>query len=223
METPKKMAEAEENRCRLCIVTPPAYEPRALAERLKEALAGGDVASLIVTAPKAGDPAAHQKAAELLVPLAVAAGTAALVHMDTRIAMRTGADGVHVDGAEAVEAARGALGRDRIVGVGDIRARHDAMDIGSDAVDYLFFGRLDGDTGEGIFPKALDLAEWWSAVTVVPAIVMGGRDLASVETANARGIAFVALSSAIFDDPRGPRAAVADATARLQRAVETAA
>ena len=33
-------------RCRLYLITPPALEPRAFAETLKSALAGGDLATL---------------------------------------------------------------------------------------------------------------------------------------------------------------------------------
>ena len=89
--------------------------------------------------------------------------------------------------------------------------------------DYLFFGRLDGDTADAIFPKALDLAAWWSSVTIIPAIVMGGRALASVDEAAANGIEFVALSAAVWDDPRGPAAAVAEVAERLARVREPAA
>ena len=81
--------------------------------------------------------------------------------------------------------------------------------------DYLFFGHLDGDTGERIFPKARHLAAWWSSVAVIPAIVMGGRGLACVTEAAEAGVAFIALSQAIWRDPRGPAEAVAEARDRL--------
>jgi thiamine-phosphate pyrophosphorylase len=89
------------------------------------------------------------------------------------------------------------------------------MELAEAEPDYLFFGRLDGDTGDEIFPRALDLAAWWASVAVIPAIVMGGRQMESVAAAAANGIDFVALCSAVWDDGRGPGAAVADAAARL--------
>ncbi len=46
--------------------------------------------------------------------------------------------------------------------------------------DYVFFGRLDGDTDTAIFPKAFALAEWWAELFAIPAMVMGGSSLASV-------------------------------------------
>lgn len=215
------MADAEV-RTRLVLVTPPAYEAAAFASRLSDALAGGDVASLIITAGGA-DGAAFQKAAERLVPIAEARGVAALIHNDTRIAARTNADGAHVDGGRAaITDALDSFRGKKIVGAGNIATRHDAMELAEAEPDYLFFGRLDGDTADGIFPKSLDLASWWSEVTVIPAVVMGGREIASVDEARDAGIEFVALSSAVWDDPRGPAKAVAEVAERLARVAEPA-
>lgn len=215
------MADAE-LRTRLILVTPPAYEAAAFASKLADALAGGDVASLIVTSGGA-DAAGFQKTAERLAPIAAARGVATLIHNDTRIAARAGADGIHMDeGREAIAAALESFRRKKIVGAGNIATRHDAMDLAEAEPDYLFFGRLDGDTGDGIFPKSLDLASWWSEVTVIPAVVMGGRQVASVDAARDAGIEFVALSSAVWDDPRGPSKAVADIAERLAHVREPA-
>jgi thiamine-phosphate pyrophosphorylase len=216
------MSNAADTSCRLCLVTPPDYEPAAFAGALAEGLAGGDVASLIITAPR-GKPADHQRAAELLVPVAARRGVAALIHNDTRTCERTKADGVHIDGGIAdLRAALGALRGRKIVGAGGVPSRDDAMAMGEAGADYLFFGRLDGDTADDIFPKALDLAAWWASVTVIPAMVMGGRTVASVATAARNGIDFVVLSSAVWGDRRGPRAAVADAVELLAMAREAA-
>jgi thiamine-phosphate pyrophosphorylase len=217
------MANPADIRCRLCLVTPPAYDAEAFAPQLANALAGGDVASLIITAD-GKDPHALQRAAEVLVPIAEARGVAALIHNDTRIAARTKADGVHIDtGGEDVAAALEAFRNKKIVGVGNAHSRHEALELAELEPDYLFFGRLDGDTADGIFPTALDLASWWSSVTIIPAIVMGGRKLASVDEAAANGIEFVALSSAVWDDPRGPSATVAEVAERLAKVQEPAA
>ena len=206
------MPEAHVPRSRLCLVTPHDMDPDRLVRLVGEALAGGDVASLIVD----GDAGQLQRLAEALVPMAQARGVAVLVRNDTRVAGRARADGVHVDTsladvAETAEKLRPKL----IVGAGGARTRHDAMALGEANPDYLFFGRLDGDTEDGIFPKVLDLAAWWSSVFLIPGMVMGGRSLASVEEAAAEGIEFVALSRAVFDDPRGPAAAVEEANRRL--------
>jgi thiamine-phosphate pyrophosphorylase len=208
------MATSADVRCRLCLVTPHGYDAEAFARHLGDALSGGDVASLIITAPN-GDPTALQRAAAALVPIANARGVASVVAGDSRIAQRTGADGVHIDtGARDIAEARKAL-RNKIVGAGNIQSRHDAMEIAEAEPDYLFFGRFDGDDRDDIFPRALDLAAWWASVAVIPAIVMGGRSLASVDVAAASGIEFVALSSAVWSHAQGPGAAVAEVATRL--------
>lgn len=214
------MANTADVRTRLVLVTPLVYDAASFAPRLSDALAGGDVASLII----AGDPLSLRSKAEVLVPICTARGVASLVLNDTRIASRSGADGVHVEtGIADVEAALNSLRKKKIVGAGNVPSRHDAMEIAETEPDYLFFGRIDGDTTDAIFPRSLELASWWSEVAVIPAIVMGGRSLASVGEAADAGIEFVALSSAVWQHARGPAAAVAEVAERLASIVEPAA
>lgn len=209
------MANAVDNRARLCLVTPADYDPAAFVRSVADALAAGDVASLVITAPTS-DPTALQKAAEAIVPVARARGVAVVIHNDTRIAARAKADGTHIDsGVADVQDAIAARRAGAIVGAGGVRSRDDAMELGEAEPDYLFFGRLDGDRTEEIHPPSLELAAWWASVAVIPAIVMGGTAIASVEEAATAGIEFVALRSAIWDDPRGPAKAVEDAVTRL--------
>jgi thiamine-phosphate pyrophosphorylase len=72
-------------------------------------------------------------------------------------------------------------------------------------------------------PKALELAEWWSELMEVPAVVMGGRSLKSVATAAATGAAFVALHDAVWSFERGPGEAVRLALASIEEAERRAA
>lgn len=218
------MAEATSSLTRLCLLTPRDYTVAALQPRLEAALAAGDVASLIVMAP-AGAPESLRAAANAFVPLAVAHGTAAIIHNDARVAAYTKADGIHVDtGVEALAEAIAARPKNggRMVGAGNFLSRHEAMDAGELDPDYVFCGRLDGDTDATIFPKALELASWWSDVTVIPAIVMGGATTASAAEAAAAGVPFVALSRAIWEHPAGAAAAVREVYDHLARVTEAA-
>jgi thiamine-phosphate pyrophosphorylase len=218
------MANSSEVRTRLVLVTPATYDVASQARHLAAALAGGDVASLIVTPPDSTDPGSLERAARAFVPLAAERDVATLVLNDTRVAGRAGADGVHVEtGLSDVRTALDWSRGKKIVGAGNVPSRHDAMEMAEAEPDYMFFGRLTGDTADGIFPKARELAAWWSEVTVVPAIVMGGRALSSIDEAVADGIEFVALAKAIWDDPRGPGAAVAAAAERLAARAEPVA
>ena len=92
---------------RLFLVTPPASMRRTFPPRLREALAAGDVAAvLIACAPEAGIEAL----AAALVPIIQEAGAAALVADDTRLAGHVKADGVQIG-----DRARGSEARGRIV------------------------------------------------------------------------------------------------------------
>jgi thiamine-phosphate pyrophosphorylase len=216
------MANDIASRCRLCLVTPAGADAETFAPLVAEALSGGDVASLIIAAHPS-DPGALQRAAEAFVPIAQDTGAAAIIHGDTRIVGRSHADGVLIDfGSADLAAAVTAMRPRRMIGAAGVSSRHEAMAAGEASPDFLFFGRLDGDTADSIFPKALDLAAWWSSVTVIPAIIMGGRSLASVREAAREGIEFVALARAVWDDPRGPRAAVAEACDLLALSGEAA-
>jgi thiamine-phosphate pyrophosphorylase len=208
------MPKRDAPHCRLCLVTPPVLDPAAFPGVLKSALDAGDVATLFIEAGEREDD--RQRIAEALVPIAQAAGVAALVVNDTRLLGRANADGVHIDtGLADLNVALERLRGKKILGAGGVRSRHEAMELGERMPDYLFFGRLDGDTDDAIFPKAFDLAAWWSGLFEIPAIVMGGRTLESVTNAAEAGIEFVALRHAIWDHADGPAAAVAEANRLL--------
>ena len=214
------MPEANEYRCRLCLVTPVGNDDDRLPALLEAALDGGDVASLIIT----GTDAALAERAAKLTPIAQARGVAVLVQNDTQIAGRAKADGLHIDtGLADLKDAIDNYRPDKIVGAGDLHTRHDAMAAGEADPDYVFFGRLDGDGDVGIYPTALDLAAWWSALFVVPAMVMGGGSPESVQQAAESGVDFVALGRAVWEHPQGPSAAVAEANRLLALSGDKAA
>lgn len=219
----KAPAPAEPPFARLCLITPPRFDAAAFAPVLDAALASGEVASLIIAA-EGLDPSLRLAAAERLVPIAQANGTAAIVTGDAALVLASGADGLHVD--DGLPALRHAVDRfrpDRMVGAGGIRSRHEAMVLAETECDYLFFGRFDGDGEQAVHDKTLDLAAWWSALFEIPAIVMGGSGLDSVtEVAMAR-IEFVALRAAVWDHADGPAAAVAAASRLVLEAQAEAA
>ncbi len=82
-------------RSRLVLVTPDTGDIGVLADDLRLALSGGDVAAVLIG--RAGSDADRQSAAERLVPIAQGAGAAAVVIGDTRAAGRSKADGIHLD------------------------------------------------------------------------------------------------------------------------------
>jgi thiamine-phosphate pyrophosphorylase len=192
---------------RLFLLTPVVMDRATFPALLSEALATGDIAAVLIGAGDGGSDG--QALAAELVAIIQNAGAAALVAEDTRMAGRLNADGVHSStGLGDLRAAVDSFGGKRTVGAGNIHSRHTAMEAAEIGADYIFFGRLHGDTHDAPHAKALDLAEWWSELTEVPAVIMAGRSLASVEQAAATGAAFVALNEAVWAHELGPGAAI---------------
>ena len=199
------------NRCRIVLLAGPDVD----AVRVQAALDGGDVASLILFQEQA-DEASFQKLAETVVPLVQKAGAAAIVAGDTRIAGRVQADGLHVEAGKSELA--DAVGRFQariMVGAGGAKTRDEALELGEQRPDYIFFGRFGYDAKPEPHPRNLSLGGWWAQMIEIPCVVMAGSDLSSVATVAATGAEFVALSSAVFGDGLDARAAVAGANALL--------
>jgi thiamine-phosphate pyrophosphorylase len=198
---------------RLFLITPPRVDLGTFQGSLRDALAGGDVAAVLIALEADGD---LEIVAAALTPTVQEAGAAAIVADDTRIAGRTNADGVHIGtGIEDIRTAVESFQRRRIVGAGNLHSRHSAMEAGEIGADYVFFGRPHGDTHDGPHPKVLDLAEWWSEVTNIPAVVMAGRSLDSIAAVAATGASFVALHEAVWSHAKSPGEAVRDANSVL--------
>jgi thiamine-phosphate pyrophosphorylase len=199
---------------RLFLVAPPRVDAETFPALLAEALAAADVAAVLLAIEDA-----KEDLLETLVRIIQEAGAAALIADDTRLAGHVKADGVNVDGGlEDLRFALESFKPGRIVGVGNIHSRHAALEIGELSVDYLFFGRPHGDTHDAPHPKALELAEWWSEITEVPAVIMAGRSIESVREAAATGAEFVAAHGAVWSHVGGPGEAVKLASAMLNHA-----
>lgn len=206
---------AAEDRCRLVLIVPDFPELLDAARIVEDALKGGDVASVIIP-QYSMDDASFQKHAEALVPVIQAAGAAALVVDNSRVAGRVKADGIHVSGngaalAEAVEAHVPKM----IVGGGNAMERHAALEMGECQPDYMFFGKLDGDIKPEPHSKNLALGEWWASMISIPCIVMGGSDPAGALAVAETGAEFVAFGKAVFLDPAQAPSRVAEINAML--------
>lgn len=208
------MAEPED-RCRLVLIAPAITDDTELEGAVSAAIKGGDVATLILP-QYALDEVSFQKRAERLVPLAQGAGVATIIAGDSRIAGRAGADGLHI--SEGLEAAAEAIEKFTprlIVGAGNIKDRHGALEYGELRPDYVFFGKLDGDIKPEAHAKVLSLAEWWAALVEIPCIVMAGTSIASALEVAETGAEFVAMREAVFGHPGGAALAVAEINALL--------
>jgi thiamine-phosphate pyrophosphorylase len=202
------------NRCRLVLVAEPAIPVTTLSKALK----GGDVASVILYRGTANEKD-FQTWCETVTPVVQSAAAAALIADSTQVAARAKADGVHMSGSLAVlKDAVEKLTPRLIVGAGTNGSRDDALDKGELRPDYMFFGKLDGDTHPQAHPKNIEMGEWWAAVIELPCIVMGGYDIESVSEVAETGAEFVALSAAVFGEGRDAGEQVAKVNALLDEA-----
>lgn len=196
-------------RCRLYLITPPTFELKPFVEALKRALSGGDVASLQLRLKDVSDDDVL-RAGDVLMPLTQRAGVAFIMNDRPDLALKLGADGVHVGQEDASYAdARALLGSDRIVGVTCHNSRHLAIEAAEAGADYVAFGAFFPTTTKEPKTRAEpDLIQWWSETMVVPCVAIGGITVENAKPLIAAGADFLAVASGVWDYPTGPAAAV---------------
>ena len=195
---------------RLYLITPPAIDPAAFAEQLKQALDAGDVASLQLRLKDVDDDTIR-RAADVLRPITQSRGVAFIMNDRPDLALATDSDGVHVGQEDAsYDDARRLLGPDRIVGVTCYASRDLAIDAAEKGADYVAFG--------GFFPSPTkqgrglrndpEILSWWSELMTVPSCAIGGITPENCRPLVANGADFLAVISAVWNNPQGPAAAV---------------
>jgi len=196
-------------RCRLYLVTPAKLEPKAFADVLKRALSGGDVASVQLRLKDVSDDELL-RAGDILMKETQRADAAFIVNDRPDLALRLGADGVHVGQEDiAYSEARAIVGPDRIVGVTCHNSRHLAVEAAEAGADYVAFGAFFPTTTKEPKTRAeLELIQWWSETMVVPCVAIGGITVANAKPLIESGVDFIAVSSGVWDYPSGPEAAV---------------
>jgi thiamine-phosphate pyrophosphorylase len=194
--------------CRLYLISPPKLSAANFLGPLKEALAGGDVASFQLRLKGAGDDEIR-RAVDTLRPLVQANGTAFILNDRPDLAAELGCDGVHVGQEDAsYEEARRALPK-AIVGVTCHDSRHLAMEAGEAGADYIAFGAFfPTQTKEPKSTADIELLRWWSETMVVPCVAIGGITVDNAPALIAAGADFLAVSGGIWDHAGGPQEAV---------------
>ena len=195
-------------RCRLYLIAPDKIDLGVFPRTLAAALDAGDVASFLLRLEGASDDTVR-RAARALMPVAHAHDVAFLIGNRPRLAAELGADGVHLDLADAdIAGARRLLGPDRILGASGHHSRHAAIEAAEFGADYI---ALAADP---------DLIAWWSELMVVPCVALGDMTTGDVTVANgaalaAAGADFIAADATVWDYAAGPAAAVRDFNAAI--------
>ncbi|MBY0254993.1 thiamine phosphate synthase [Methylobacterium radiotolerans] len=207
------------NSARLALLGPHGLEAEGIAAfvtALKVACEAGDVAAVILRLAatdergltarvKSVAPLVQERGAALIVACPGFAGDLAAV------AIRGGADGIHVDKPRDLKDLRGRLREGRILGAGGLETKHGAMEAGEAGIDYLMFGGLYPD---GVAPEAETVrarAAWWAEIFETPCIAVAAA-ADEIAPLAATGAEFVGLESGLWLPDPG-------AVERAQRAV----
>ncbi len=195
--------------CRLYLITPPRIETADFAESLARSLDAGDVACVQLRLKEAADDDIR-RAAEALLAVTADRDVALLMNDRPDLARETGCDGVHVGQQDApYEAARQTVGADAIVGVTCHGSRDLAIEAAAKGVDYVAFGAFYPTATKEVKARAdLDIVAWWSEMTTVPCVAIGGITPANCPPLVRAGADFLAVVSAVWDHPDGPATAV---------------
>lgn len=214
MATPARM-ETEHPAPRLYLVTPPVKDAAAFARELEPALDAADIAAVLLRLAPGGESELVGRI-KLLAPIAQRAGAALVLDGNTELVGRSSADGAHLTGIHALQGAVERLKPERIAGAGGMTTRHDAMLAAEADADYVLFGEPDLNNERPSLAAIEDRVSWWAEVFQPPCVAYA-TSLDEVGALAAAGADFVAVADFVWNDPRGPAAAIADASQRLKQ------
>jgi thiamine-phosphate pyrophosphorylase len=200
---------------RLYLLTPPVERPAAVTD-MADAVASADVAAVLLRLADADERSLINLVKEI-APKVQRRDVALILAGRDDIVARSGADGAHLGDLEALKDAVSRLKPKSIAGAGGLHTRHEAMEAAEAGADYVMFGEPDAAGRRPSFDAVIDRVEWWAEVFEIPCVAYAAR-LEEISTLAGAGADFIAVGEAVFDDPRGVRAALADAVARLGKA-----
>jgi thiamine-phosphate pyrophosphorylase len=199
---------------RLYLVTPVLGEIDAFAAALQTAVEMADVAAVLLRLRPAGERELINRV-KTLADVVQRRDAALVLDGMPELAASSGADGAHLTGIEAFTAAVDTLKPARIAGCGGLHTRHDAMSAGERGADYAMFGEPEANGRRPSFHAIVERVEWWAVLFEIPCVAFA-TNLDEIGPLAAAGADFIATGgNGIWDDPRGPAAAVAEAARRL--------
>ena len=198
---------------RLYLITPQLGDGEAFAHDIGAVLAAGDIAAVLLRLEPADERTMINRA-KAIGAIVQHHDIALLLDGHPQLVARTGADGAHLTGIDALTAALPTLKPDRIAGAGGLRSRHDAMLAGEAAADYVMFGEPDRRSGRPPLDAIEERLNWWSELFEATCVGYAASldEVAPLRQAKAD---FVALGDWIWTHAQTPAAAIAAAAGLL--------
>lgn len=203
------VTQRDDQPCQLYLISPPQIELRTFYVQLEEALDAGDIGCFQLRLKDVSDDVIIGMA-ETLIPLTKDRGIPFLINDRPNLAVKAGADGVHIGQDDAsYEEARSIVGPDGIVGVTCHDSRHMAIIAADKGADYVAFGAFFPTTTKQAPTQASpDIIRWWCDTTIVQCVAIGGITVENCAPVVAAGADFLAVSAGIWDYSNGPGEAV---------------
>ncbi len=199
-------SEAWRDDPRLYLITPPVSDPMQIADALKDALgSGADIAAVLLRLADA-DEATLARRVQALNRGVQDRGVALVIYEHPSIGAEH-ADGAHLTGIDAFTAAYARVKPDRIAGCGGLKTRHDAMLAAERGTDYVMFGEPAADGYRPAFDAILERVAWWAEVFEIPCVGYAA-DRDEIAELVRIGADFVAVDDLVWNDARGPAAAL---------------
>jgi thiamine-phosphate pyrophosphorylase len=199
---------------RLYLVTPRIADAQGFSGTLAAALAAADVAAVLLRLAEA-DERTQINRAKALAPIVQDKGAALLLGGHADLVARAGADGAHLTGMAAFTEAIEQLKPERIVGVGGLATRHDAMVAAEAGADYVMFGEPGAAGERPSFEAIKERIAWWAEVFEVPCVGYAAS-IDEVAPLVQAGADFVALGDWLWRDAKAVAATVIRAAGKLR-------
>jgi thiamine-phosphate pyrophosphorylase len=191
-------------------------DPSALIADLAGLFAKVDIAAVLVRLQPA-EPRTMVSRVKALAPAVQQGGAALLLDGHVELVARSGADGAHLTGIEAMEESLPGLKPDRIAGVGGLFTRHDSMTAAEAGADYVLFGEPDANKRRPSIEAIAERLQWWAELFEPPCVGFAASREEAREFA-AAGADFVLVGDFIWADRRGAAAALADVEQVIRQA-----
>lgn len=199
----------------LYLISPPRIVLADFLPKVEEAFAAHACVKAFQLRLKEAEDAQIIEAIKEIMPLAAALDIAFILNDRVDLALRCHADGVHLGQDDMhVKEARKLLGADKVIGVSCHASRHLAMEAAEAGADYVAFGAFyptlskPQEKVEKWGMPQPEILEWWSTLTTIPCVAIGGINPENCAPLVAAGADFIAAITSIWNHPQGVAEAI---------------